>query len=265
MAELYRGGSAVRAGYLRGRSRTMLIRNPIRREAAPTAAVAALAFAAVLGIASPAGASGPTEGSVVNAIGVGNGPTRAPFSSGQLVNVVVPTNSLFVSTTVVNVLECSAPNGVAPTSPRACDGNTINGPSLFPSSDGSINFQTSTGWLYEVFDTPDAKIGDASGGPACGNTVATECILYIGENQNDFTQPHVWSQPFFVAATPGDTGANPGDGSPPTPPAMTPEAPMDILLPLLAMGLMAAAVVHRRHRTNQVRECGHPSDASTPG
>jgi hypothetical protein len=226
----------------------MLIRNPMRREAAATAAVTALALAAVMGVAPLAGASGPTEGAVVNVIGVGNGPTHAPFASGQPVNVVVPANSLFAPTTVVDVLECSAPDGVVPTSPSACDANTINGPSLFSNSDGSINFQISTGQLYALFDTPDSNIGDATGSPACGNTVATECILYIGENQNDFRQPHVWSQPFFVAPTPGDTGANPGDGSSPTPPAMTPEAPTEILLPLLAIGVMAAAVLHRRHR-----------------
>jgi hypothetical protein len=171
---------------------------------------------------------------------VGTVTPGTPFSSGQQINVVVPANSLFVSTTVVNVLECSAPNGVIPSTPAACDGNTINGPSLFPNSDGSINFQTATGSLYELFATPDSNIGDTSGSPKCGNTAATECILYIGENQNDFTQPHVWSQPFTVSPNAGDTGANPGDG--------TPEVPLAIILPLSAMGLLGGTVLVRRRR-----------------
>jgi len=152
----------------------------------------------------------------------------------------VPANSLFVPTTSVNVVECSAPNGVLPTIFSACDGNTINGPTVFPNSDGSIDFQASTGSLYQVFFTPDAALGDQSGSPKCGSTSATECVLYIGDNQLDFTAPHVFSQPFFVKATPGDTGANPGDG--------TPEVPLAVLLPAAGMGLLGGTVLIRRRR-----------------
>ncbi len=51
--------------------------------------------------------------------------------------------------------------------------------------------------------------------PVCNLT--NECVLFIG---NDFTNitgtPHVFSQGFYVNPTPGDTGANPGDGSAPS-------------------------------------------------
>ncbi len=140
--------------------------------------------------------------------------TGAPFSSGQNINVVVPANSIFTSNTAVNVLECSAPNDVLPTDPSACDGNTINGSTVFPNSDGSINFKTATGGDYSVYALPDSiSLGETPDGPACSLTVP--CVLFIGENQNDFTQPHVFSQFFFVKANADDHGENPGDGSAP--------------------------------------------------
>ncbi len=83
-------------------------------------------------------------------------------------------------------------------------------------------------------------LGEGSSSPTCGSTSATECILYIGNNQGDFTKPHLWSQPFFVKANGNDLGANPGDG--------TPEVPMALLLPLSAMGLLGGAVLIRRRR-----------------
>jgi hypothetical protein len=195
-------------------------------------------------LSGPAGAAAPTNGQSVpdSAQPVGSFTAGSPFSSGQGINIVVPANSVFVATTTVNILECSAPNGVIPTTPAACNGDTIQGPSVNPNSDGSINYQDATGSLYPVYFTPDSAIGDTASSPQCGNTAATECILYIGEDQNDFTQPHVWSQPFFVNPTAGDTGANPGDGN-------LPEVPLAILLPLAALGIMGGTVAVRRRRS----------------
>ncbi len=105
----------------------------------------------------------------------------------------------------INVVECAAPGGVIPTDPSACDGNTINGPTLKPNADGSINFQTYTGSLYEILALPDANLGETTG-PTCD--LAHACVLYIGQNQSDFTQPHVWSQVFSVKPNATDSGAN---------------------------------------------------------
>jgi Bacterial Ig-like domain (group 1) len=180
--------------------------------------VAFLALAGVtIGVVGIAGADAPTEGSIVpsSAVPIGTVAAGTPFSSGQNINVVVPANSVFQSTTQdINILECSAPNGVPPTSPSACDGNTINGPTVTPNSDGSIDFEAATGSAFPVRALPDPNLFETSSGVPCGNTAATECILYIGVQQGDFTQPHVWSQPFAVTANGDDQGENPGDGTP---------------------------------------------------
>ena len=187
-----------------------------------------VAASLTLGLSDGAGAascntsaSGPACGSIVPGAATpdssadnGTVTPGTPFSSGQEINVVVPANQAFASPnnhSGVNILECSAPNGVVPTNTQTCDGNTIQGNTILPNADGSFTYDD-----YTVYALPDSiSLGEGSSGPACGQTAATECILYIGNNQGDFTQPHLWSQPFFVKASSDDGGENPGDGSPP--------------------------------------------------
>ena len=185
--------------------------------------LAPLALVAALGVfIATAGASTPTNGTSVpdSAVAVGTFTGGTPFASGQNINVVIPANSVFSPNANLAVVECSAPDGVIPMLPAACDGNTIQGPTLKPNADGSVNFETETSSLYTVFSLPNYfTLGENPGGPVCGNTAATECILYIGENQNDFTKPHLWSQPFFIDSSATDSGTPAGDGS--APPAAT--------------------------------------------
>jgi uncharacterized delta-60 repeat protein len=174
---------------------------------------------AAFGMIATAGATEPASGDIVQGAAQAAAPFTAgtPFSSGQIITVAVPANTAFANatTTGINVVECSAPNGVLPTSSQQCDGDTIQGDTIFPNVDGSFTYTS-----YQVFALPDAlTLGESPGGVACGNTVSTECILYIGQNQLDFTQPHLWSQPFFIDTDPSDSGSEPGDGSPPVPPA----------------------------------------------
>lgn len=237
----------------------MSIRQAARRAAAVLGAVSAAGAFSIAVLGAPAGAATPTSGSSVpnSAVPVGTVTAGAPFSSGQQINIVVPASSVFSPTANLNIEECAAPNGVIPTLPSACDGNTIQGPSLKTNSDGSINFQTETHSLYTIYALPDVQqLGESPGGnPACGDTAATECILYIGQDQNDFTQPHVWSQPFFILQNtndPGDNGSLPGDGTGTQPPVATPEVPLAILLPGAALALLAGTVVIRRRRQQQL-------------
>ncbi len=182
------------------------------------AIAALLSFAATLGFVTIAGAVGPSSGDTVSGAAAAVSPFTAgiPFSSGQGINIVVPANSIFVPTTGLNVVECTTlPGNLPPTDTSFCDGLTINGPPLFPNGDGSVNFRSYTGSTYPVFALPDSiSLGETPGGPQCSVTVA--CVLYIGDNQNDFTAPHVWSQPFYVQPNADDQGENPGDGSAPS-------------------------------------------------
>ncbi len=201
--------------------------------------------------------TGPTSGTSVpnSALPVGTYTAGTPFASGQLINIVIPANNVFSPSTYLNVVECAAPNGVIPLSPTACDGHTASGPVIVPSEDGSVNLHNPPGLLYPVYALPDADLSESVANPIdCGDTPATECILYIGDNFNDFAQPHVWSQPFFVTAnTTGGTnsGLPAGDGSLGTPPASAPEAASVVALPVVALGLVGFAVwlqVQRRRR-----------------
>jgi hypothetical protein len=226
----------------------MSIRRATRQVVASVGAVAAIGAFSILALSGPAGAATPTNGSVVPGAAEPLAPFTAgtPFSSGQGIDVIVPANSVFTPYAGLNIVECSLqpitlanPNGL-PTDPSECDGNTNQPNTIIPNADGSVDYQAETGGLYPVYATPDPMIGDVSDSPACGNTAATECILYIGDDNNDFTQPHVWSQPFFVTANGTDLGTNPGDG--------TPEVPLAIILPIAGMGLLGGTVlIRRRH------------------
>lgn len=218
----------------------MSLRHLAGRIGASVAATAAAGtFAALAFAASPAGAAEPSSGDVVPNTAQPQGSfTPGPFDSGQTINVVVPANNAFAGATHtgINILMCSAPNGVVPTSPSACDGNTIQGDTIFPNADGSFSYGN-----YQVFALPDSQtLGEGSSGITCGNTPATECMLYIGQNQLDFTQPHLWSQAFLTNANGNDAGANPGDG--------TPEVPMAVILPIAGLGLLGGTVLVRNRR-----------------
>ncbi len=133
-----------------------------------------------------------------------------PFSSGQSVEVTVPANSLFTSTESVLIVECNAPNGVLPTLPSACDTNTNYGNTILPNADGSFDIKD-----YPIYSLPSASFGETASNPTQCN-LGNECVLYIGLSTQDFTQPHIFSQAFWITPTAGDSGANPGDGSAPT-------------------------------------------------
>jgi hypothetical protein len=140
-----------------------------------------------------------------------------PFSSGQTISVQMPANTVLSANANVGILECNAPNGVLPTLPSECDPNTISASTIIPAADGSFTYN-----LYQVYALPDANLGETATNPVTCN-LTNECVLYIGDSYDDFTQPHVFSQGFFVNPTAGDSGANPGDGSAPTA-AATPSA-----------------------------------------
>lgn len=239
----------------------MSIRNATRRLAVAAAAAAALATVCTLSLAAPAFASSPASGTNCGTQAGGNGfpdcatPAESytagtPFSSGQYINVDVPANTVLTPGEGISILECEDPGGLAandPTSISDCDGNTHQGDTVTvgtsssPNGAGSVTYNANptAGTGYQVYALPDTLIGDAADSPTVCNA-SNWCVLYIGPPQTSFSAPYYLSQPFLVNPTPGDTGADPGDG--------TPEAPLAIGLPLAGMAMMGGLTVMRRRR-----------------
>jgi hypothetical protein len=183
----------------------------VGRRLALTTAAAVLA-GTVAGLSFGTASYAVANGSQVpgSAVPTGSSSTSA-FSSGQSIVVSIPANSDLVPGTKVNILECSDPDGTPanlPTNASDCDGNTIQGNTVFVNGDGSVRDSG-----YTVYALPDTtSLGEPSGGsPVCD--LSDECVLYVGENQGDFTQPHYFSEAFYVNPVAGDTGTPAGNGA----------------------------------------------------
>jgi hypothetical protein len=160
------------------------------------AAVACMATMAMSWVwVSPADAATP---------GVAISPTGA-LHDGETVSVSVPANSLFTPHSGVHILECADPGGTQSNLPKdvsTCDGNTIQADSVLVNSDGSFS-ETH----YVVYALPSATLGEQSNfQPVCN--AANPCVLYVGQDQNDFTAPKVFSAPFSIGPGTGGSGAN---------------------------------------------------------
>lgn len=145
-----------------------------------------------------------------------------PYHSGQTVRVSVGPNSLFTPHLRVVMLECADPGGSAanlPTSVKQCDGNTVQGDSVIVQADGSFSEST-----YTMFSLPNEALAEEpSGQPVCNSS--SPCVLYVGLNQEDFTQPKVFSQPFVVTPGSGATSSGaPGSGTQASPGAAPPSS-----------------------------------------
>jgi len=141
----------------------------------------------------------------------------APFSSGQTIDVLVPANRVLPARAGLTIAECAAPDGVPPSTPGGCDAvDAVRAPT-HTDPDGS--FTDATYVVHALTDrTTAGPSGPRTGPVTCGSTRTTECVLYVGTDVRDFTQPHFWSQGFVVDTFAGDRGLNPGDGTPPRPP-----------------------------------------------
>jgi Bacterial Ig-like domain (group 1) len=161
--------------------------------------------------------SGPVTLSTIGTVTAGT-----PYSSGQQIDISVAANSTlnlasleaagFPSGAVpIKALECSDPGALAanlPTNATECQSDTVDVISG-ANSDGSLTINGDT-----VYALPDNIIfSEGTSGPVCDQ--ADACVIGIFSNQNDFTKPHLFSGPFYVAPNGDDGGENPGDGSPP--------------------------------------------------
>jgi hypothetical protein len=159
------------------------------------------------GMRSPAGLIGGLVLAAVSVVllascgGSSSGPSLSmpsgPFHDGQTINLSVGPNHVFTPYSHINFLECADPAGTTnnlPTSESACDGNTIQGPTVLVAADGSFSL---TGYeLYSLPNTPQLGEG-LDNRPVCDET--HDCVLYVGQNQGKFTAPKMFSQPFLIS------------------------------------------------------------------
>ena len=179
----------------------------------PTALSAALA-AVMLSVMLPmmagvAGASTPV-------VTISPAPPSGYFNDAQSVGVSVGPNSVFDPNRRVEIIECADPDGTAanlPTTFSSCDGDTHQGDTVIVQSDGSFSEPN-----YTMYTVPNARLGEGSTWyPVCNKT--HYCVLYVGEDYNDFSQPKVFSKPFLFSSDPAAVSSpvtsptTPGGGS----------------------------------------------------
>jgi hypothetical protein len=123
--------------------------------------------------------------------------TAGPYHDGQVINLSVGPNHYFKPYSRINIIECADPGGKTknlPTSIVACDGNTIQGNTILVQRNGSFSEHG-----YQVFALPNAsQLGETPDTrPICNGKQA--CVFYIGQNQEKFSAPKIWSPPFTVS------------------------------------------------------------------
>jgi hypothetical protein len=125
-------------------------------------------------------------------------PKAGSFTTGETVSVSVGPNSLFVPHSRIVIIECADPSGTAaglPTSFNTCDGNTVQADSVIVKDDGSFSEKS-----YTMYALPNAALGEQGNWqPICSPT--HKCVLFVGEDQNDFSKPKVFSQAFSFTTT----------------------------------------------------------------
>ena len=146
----------------------------------------------------------------------------ATMTDQTAVEVKVPSNATLKVGQPITILECEDADGMTddlPTDNSTCDGLTSNsGPSLNVGAGGTVDKKG-----YEIYQLPSAALAEpGNAGPVCNRTSA--CVLYVGSNYNDFTQPYVWSAPFYVACADASCGGRTTASTTPTtaaPPTIT--------------------------------------------
>lgn len=178
---------------------------PSRRPAVLVFAAFCVSLAVEFTLVQVAGASGAPP--AVNVSPQGN------LSAGETISVAVGPNGYFTPNAGIKILECADPGGTVanlPTDDTTCDGNTVEGGTVLVGSDGSFSDPA-----YPVYLLPSSLLAEPGDSvPVCNQT--HYCVLYVGQNQNDFTAPKAFSAPFLVAQGSGATTTTtvaPGSGA----------------------------------------------------
>ena len=167
----------------------MSIHGPRRLRHAAAAALGALTVA-VAALGTPAVASGPT---------VTVTPSRE-LTDQQVVSV---SGSGFPPFTQVQMLECAGTMAKPPKDDRACQGLTLSAvvTDVGGSFTNSATDPSHRSHGYRIFALPRRAFSPYP--PVCNAT--SPCLLYVGLQQNDFSQPHVFV-PFAFAGAPSAAG-----------------------------------------------------------
>ena len=115
-----------------------------------------------------------------------------PYHDGQKINISVGPNRYFRPYGRVNVLECADPRGKKANLPKnenSCDGNTIQGNTILVKGNGSFSVRG-----YVLYSLPSTTLGELPDSrPVCNRR--SMCVLYVGENQSDFSWPKMFPRP----------------------------------------------------------------------
>jgi len=154
----------------------------------------ALATGALVVLALSHGAASSASGPSSQAPVVTIAPATA-FYNNESITVSIPANSLFssVAGVALHVAECSDPGGVEsklPTVNYDCDGDTST--RVVTKPDGSFVLG------FTMYETPVPGLEPADSVPVCN--AKHYCVLMVGVNLNKFSQHHIFSAPFLVAA-----------------------------------------------------------------
>jgi len=160
----------------------------------------ALAIATMVVSAQSAGATGSAPSLILS--------PSAELHDGESVSVSVGVNGFFTPDAHVNILECADPGGSQANLPKSissCDGNTIQGNTVLVAANGSFSDSH-----YTLYALPSSALGEqANDKPVCNQS--NPCVLYVGQNQNDFTAPKVFSAPFSIqGSSAGSTTSSTG-------------------------------------------------------
>jgi hypothetical protein len=204
--------------------------------AAPMVALVGLT---ILAVGSTASATSPKA--VVSLV---TGAPVGPIPSGQIIDVKVAPNTMLKPDRTLSIEECSAPLRRWMPLRDQCDPRTRQADQFHARRNGAASYAG-----YLLFALPDRFTLDESRRhrPICDLT--HPCVLVVGwgfaesgqDEDGDDAGNYVASLPFYVSPTPGDTGGDPGTG--------TPEVPYVLALPVLAGGILGGMVLVRRRRS----------------
>ena len=151
----------------------------------------------VVVVAMTAGGSSPSSANGSSLLTMTPAPSSTSYHNGQTVSISVGPNKQFAPYSRIIIIECANPGGTTaslPTSDLTCDGNTVTPYSVLVNKDGSFSAPK-----YQLFSLPNTQMDETwDDQPVCNQT--HQCVLYIGQDQTNFRQPKIFSEPFSIVA-----------------------------------------------------------------